>query len=214
MSKRSPTYRVRVSGPWACFTRPELRAERFSYEVMTPSAARGILEAILWKPAIRWHVERIHVLAPIRFGAVKRNEVSEKLKIGGNVAGFFADEKREQRNTVLLREVDYVIEAHFRMTSAAGLDDNLPKFEGMFTRRLEKGQSFHHPYLGCREFAAAFELAPATWEIPDELRGERDLGVMLLDLDFQDGFGRLPATPRFFPARLLDGRLEVPEVSP
>src|SRR6266581_8225989 len=127
MSDRSPTFRVRVTGPWACFTRPELRAERVSYEVMTPSAARGILEAILWKPAIRWHVERIHVLAPIRFGAVMRNEVSEKLKIGGAVGSFFADEKREQRNALLLREVDYIIEAHFRLTGSAGPDDNLRK---------------------------------------------------------------------------------------
>jgi CRISPR-associated protein Cas5d len=180
---------------------------------MTPSAARGILEAILWKPAIRWHIERIHVLAPIRFDAVKRNEVSEKLKRGGAIHAFYADEKREQRNTLLVRDVDYVIEAHFRMTAQAGPDDNLRKFEDMFRRRVEKGQSFHQPYLGCREFAADFEPAPESWSVPEELRGERDLGMMLLDLEFADRHGVQPATPRFFPARLVDGRLDVPEVA-
>ena len=212
MSQRSLSFRVRVSGPWACFTRPELRAERVSYEVMTPSAARGILDAILWKPAIRWHIDRIHVLAPIRFDAVKRNEVSEKLKIGGAIHAFFADVKREQRNTVLLRDVNYVIEAHLRMTSEAGQEDTVRKFEEMFRRRLDKGQSFHQPYLGCREFAACFEPAPDNWEVPEELRGEKDLGMMLLDLKFADRYGYKPATPRFFPARLVDGRLDVPEV--
>jgi len=181
---------------------------------MTPSAARGILEAILWKPAIRWHVERIHVLAPIRFGAVKRNEVSEKLKIGGAVDSFFVEENREQRNSLLLREVDYIIEAHLRLTSSAGPDDNLKKFEEIFHRRLERGQCFHSPYLGCREFAADFVPAPSTWSCPDELRGIKDLGLILLDLVFPDPEGREPARPRFFPARLVDGRMEVPEVSP
>jgi CRISPR-associated protein Cas5d len=181
---------------------------------MTPSAARGVLEAILWKPAIRWHVERIHVLAPIRFDSIKRNEVSEKLKIGGAIGAFFADEEREQRNTLFLRNVDYVIEAHFRPTSEAGPEDNLRKFEEMFSRRLEKGQCFQQPYLGCREFASTFESAPEHWEVPDELRGEKDLGIMLLDLEFADRYGRKPARPRFFPARLVDGRLDVPEVSP
>ena len=211
MAERSSTFRVRVTGPWACFTRPEFRAERVSYEVMTPSAARGILEAILWKPAIRWHIEAIHVLAPIRYDAVKRNEVSEKLKVGGAVNTFFVEEKREQRNTVLLRDVDYVIESHLQMTPAAGPDDNVRKFEEMFTRRLEKGQSFHHPYLGCREFAAAFELAPQSWDIPEELRGEKDLGIMLLDLQFADQYGHNPAQPTFFEARLVNGRLGIPE---
>lgn len=213
MPQRSPTYRVRVKGPWACFTRPELRAERVSYEVMTPSAARGILEAILWKPAIRWHIEKILVLAPIRFDAVKRNEVSEKLKLGGAIHAFYADEKREQRNTVLLRDVDYALEAHFRMTERAGPDENVRKFEEIFRRRLEKGQCFHHPYLGCREFAAEFELAPESWVVPEELRGERDLGMMLLDLQFADRYGVNPATPQFFRARLVDGRLDVPAVA-
>ena len=212
MSLRSPTYRVRIHGPYACFTRPELKTERVSYEVMTPSAARGVLEAILWKPAIRWVVERIHVLAPIRFSAVRRNEVNSKLAVRGDVGHYFADEDRAQRNTILLTDVDYVIEAHFTMTDRAGPDDNMQKFEEMFSRRLSKGQAFHAPYLGCREFAARFQPAPETWVIPEELRGRRELGLMLLDLDFaDDGSGR--GRPHFFPAILENGSVTVPEVA-
>jgi len=180
---------------------------------MTPSAARGVLDAILWKPAMRWIVERIHVLAPIRFAAVRRNEVNSKLAVRGDVSRYFADEDRAQRNTILLTDVDYVIETHFNMTDRAGPDDSLQKFEQMFARRLAKGQSFHAPYLGCREFAARFETAPDRWEVPEELRERRDLGLMLLDLDFEsDGSGG--ATPRFFPAVLENGTIVVPEVRP
>jgi CRISPR-associated protein Cas5d len=178
---------------------------------MTPSAARGVLEAILWKPAIRWIVERIHVLKPIRFSAVRRNEVNSKLSVRGDVANYFADEDRAQRNTVLLTDVDYVIEAHFVMTGRAGAEDNLHKFEEMFTRRLSKGQAFHAPYLGCREFAARFEPAPERWEAPEELSGRHELGLMLLDLDFVAG-GNGRATPRFFSAVLENGTVQVPEM--
>lgn len=209
MSERSPTFRIRARGPYACFTRPELHAERVSYEVMTPSAARGLLEAILWKPAIRWQVERIHVLAPIRFAAVRRNEVSSKAAIGGDLTRHFADEERTQRNTILLRDVDYVVEAHFEMTARAGPEDNLSKFVEMFERRLEKGQCFHSPYLGCREFAARVEPAPEQWEVPSSLRESRKLGLMLQDLTFKpDG----SATPFFFDAVLDHGCIRVPEV--
>ncbi len=209
MSERSPTFKVRARGPYACFTRPELHTERVSYEVMTPSAARGLLEAILWKPAIRWRVERIHVLAPIRFEAVRRNEVESKAAVGGDLGRYFADEDRAQRNTVLLKNVDYVIEAHFEMTDMAGTEDNLRKFVEMFERRLTKGQCFQTPYLGCREFAALVEPAPEHWEIPEPLLETRNLGLMLHDLEFNlDG----PATPFFFRASLDRGRLEVPEV--
>lgn len=208
MSERSPTFKVRASGQYACFTRPELRAERVSYEVMTPSAARGLLEAILWKPAIRWRVERIHVLAPICFQAVRRNEVGSKAAVGGALSEYYADEDRQQRNTVLLRDVDYVIEAHFEMTAMAGPEDNLRKFIEIFERRLEKGQSFHAPYLGCRECAADVRAAPERWEVPEGLRERRDLGLMLHDLRFRpDG----SATPFFFRAVLDGGRLDIPE---
>lgn len=210
MLQRSPTHRVRVRGPYACFTRPELKAERVSYEVMTPSAARGVIEAILWKPALRWVIERIHVLAPIRFGAVRRNEVNSKLSSKGNLSNYFAAEDRAQRNTILLIDVDYVIEAHFQITERAGPDDNLQKFEEMFTRRLSKGQAFHAPYLGCREFAADFEPAPQIWAVPEELRGTRELGLMLLDVFIPESLGR--PEPRFFPAVLADGTIVIPEV--
>jgi CRISPR-associated protein Cas5d len=211
MNSRSATFKVRARGPYACFTRPEFRAERVSYEVMTPSAARGILEAILWKPAIRWRVERIHVLAPIKLVAVKRNEVARKASVDGDVARYFADKDRVQRNTLMLRDVDYIIEASFELTTKAGPDDSVQKFVEMFQRRLAKGQCFHTPYLGCREFAAQVEPAPEHWEVREELRGERDLGLMLHDLEFAgDGSGR--GRPYFFPARLDDGRVEIPEV--
>jgi len=210
MSIRSRTWKVRMFGPYACFTRPELKTERVSYEMITPSAARGILEAILWKPAIRWTIERIHVLAPIRFTAVRRNEVNSKLAVQGDVAHYFADEDRAQRNSIVLTNVDYVVEAHLKMTDRAGPEDNLAKFEDMFARRLSKGQSFHAPYLGCREFAAWFEPAPDAWHVPEELRERRELGLMLHDLDFaKDRSGR--AMPRFFPAVLDHGTIEIPE---
>lgn len=209
MSQRSPTFKVRASGPYACFTRPELKAERVSYEVMTPSAARGLLEAVFWKPAIRWHIERIHVLAPIRFEAVRRNEVASKASVRGDVFNYFADEDRQQRNTLLLKDVDYVIEAHFETTDKVGPDDNLRKFVEVFERRLAKGQCFHTPYLGCREFVARVEPAPERWDVPGQLREIRELGFVLHDLTFlPDG----SATPFFFNATLDHGRLEVPEV--
>ncbi|MGH9324150.1 MAG: type I-C CRISPR-associated protein Cas5c [Vicinamibacteria bacterium] len=210
MTLRSPTFKVRVRGPYACFTRPEFKTERVSYEVMTPSAARGILEAVLWKPAIRWRVERIHVLAPIKLIAIKRNEVARKASLGADVGRYFADEDRAQRNTLMLRDVDYIIAAALELTEKAAPDDNIQKFVEMFSRRLAKGQCFHTPYLGCREFAAQIEPAPETWEVPDELRGQRDLGMMLHDLEFErDGSGG--ARPYFFPASLDDGRIEIPE---
>ncbi|MEX1244297.1 MAG: type I-C CRISPR-associated protein Cas5c [Thermoanaerobaculia bacterium] len=211
MSERSPTFKVRARGPYACFTRPELKAERVSYEVMTPSAARGLLEAVLWKPAIRWSVERIHVLAPIRFEGVRRNEVSSKASIGGALGQYFADEDRQQRNTVLLKDVDYVIEAHFEMTGSAGAEDNVRKFVEMFERRLARGQCFHTPYLGCREFVARVEPAPERWDVPETLREKRDLGLMLHDLRFgADGSSK----PVFFRAVMARGRVNIPEVLP
>jgi CRISPR-associated protein Cas5d len=211
METRSPTYRVRAQGPFACFTRPEFKAERVSYEVMTPSAARGLSEAVLWKPGILWVVEAIRVLSPIRFIAVRRNEVGSKLKPTGDVTRFFADEDRQQRNAILLRDVDYVIEMHIELTSKAGNDDNIRKFDEMFRRRLEKGQCFHTPYFGCREFVANVTSAPDNIQMAPELRGERDLGWILHDLRFDpDGSGN--ATPFFFHAVMKDGVVIVPEV--
>jgi CRISPR-associated protein Cas5d len=208
---RSPTLRLRARGPLACFTRPELKVERVSYPVMTPSAARGLLEAVLWKPAIAWHVERIHVLKEIKFTAFRRNEVNSKasppkagiIRDGGPVVPYFADEDRAQRNTVALSDVDYVIEAHFTMTDRAGPEDNMRKFVDTFERRVEKGQHFHQPYFGCREFVA--EVLQAD-DFPTPFPENRDLGLMLWDIRFSDDGN----TPLFFPASLKDGVLEVP----
>jgi len=208
---RSPCLALRARGLLACFTRPELKVERVSYPVMTPSAARGLLEAVLWKPAIRWQVERISVLKEIRFTAFRRNEVKRRavapaaaiVADGGPAPLFFADEDRAQRNTVALRDVDYVITAHFTMTEKAGQEDNVPKFVDMFTRRVEKGQHFHQPYFGCREFVA--EVGP-TDGAPPPIALDRDLGIMLWDIAFEGERNR----PLFFRAQLRGGTLEVP----
>jgi CRISPR-associated protein Cas5d len=195
----------------ACFTRPELKVERVSYPVMTPSAARGLLEAVLWKPAIRWHIERIHVLAEIRFTAFRRNEVSTRasapsaalVRNGGLVSPYFADDDRAQRNTVALRNVDYLVEAHLTLTERAGPADNLTKFVDMFERRVAKGQHFHQPYFGCRELAA--DVLPADGA-PPPIDDSRDLGLVLWDIEYDSGRNR----PRFFAARLDHGVLDVP----
>lgn len=210
MKERSPTLTIRFRGPLACFTRPEFKTERVSYEVMTPSAARGALEAVLWKPAIRWRIERIRVLRPILFTAFKRNEVNSKVPVdsvrsalrGGQMRDFFVDEDRAQRNTVALADVDYVVEAAFAMTERAGAGETVTKFVEMFTRRLEKGQAFNQPYLGCREFAA--EFLPAS-SAPDPIPVTRDLGLMLHDIEFGES-----NRPRFFEACLKQGVLVVP----
>ena len=208
--------RVRVWGDFALFSRPEFKAERVSYEVMTPSAARGILDSIHWKPAIFWVIDRIHVLKPIRFDTVRRNEVSSKLPARSAQQGakgedvdlaLFADEDRQQRASLLLRDVDYVIDAHFELTLAAGPHDNEGKHADMVRRRLRRGQCMQQPCFGCREFPAFFEPYPAdeTPPVPDSLEGTRPLGHMLHDIDFADD-----NTPRFFPAELKDGVMDVP----
>lgn len=201
--KQSKRFRVRVRGPLACFTRPEMKAERVSYEVMTPSAARGVLEAILWKPAIRWRIQEIAVLAPIAWTSFRRNEVNSRASL--KMAEFYASEDRAQRNTVALKDVDYVISASFVMTEKAGPDDSVRKFEEMFERRLGKGQSFQQPYLGCREFAAEVEPAPEQFT-PIQTSVERPLGLMFFDFEFAEKGTR----PLFFDARLEGGVLKVP----
>ena len=207
--------RLKVWGDYACFTRPEMKVERVSYDVMTPSAARGILEAVHWKPAIRWVIDRIHVLRPIRFETIRRNEVGAKIPAGsvraamrrGSLEGLqmIAEENRQQRATLALRDVAYVIEAHFEMTEKAGADDNPAKHHDMFRRRAEKGQCFHRPALGYREFVADFEWVEEVppVELPEEQKN-RDLGWMLYDIDFANG-----RRPMFFRARLEDGVLDV-----
>lgn len=209
--------RLRVWGERACFTRPEMKVERVSYDVPTPSAARGILEAIHWKPAIVWRIDRIHVLNPIRFASFRRNEVGAKASAvlaaramhAGDLAGLgiSADGERQQRATTLLVDVDYVIEAHFEMTARANGDEPA-RHIAMFNRRAEAGQCFHRPCLGTREFPADFALLPTDLPLPPsclpaEQRG-RDLGWMLHDIDFEHD-----NTSRFFRAWLQDGVLDV-----
>jgi CRISPR-associated protein Cas5d len=211
---------VRVRGPIACFTRPEMKVERVSYEVITPSAARGVLEAILWKPAIAWVVQRIHVLAPVRWIAFKRNEVTSKIATGtvrsamrgGPLPALVVEDRRAQRNTLALRDVDYVIEAGFRMVpDKVGPADTVVKFTEMFHRRLEKGQCFRTPYLGCREFVAQVEPAPEGWERLVRRGDTRELGWMLHDIEFGAPAGN---RPHFFLARMDGGVIEVPPFPP
>ncbi len=205
---------LKVWGDFACFTRPEMKAERVSYDVMTPSAARGILEAILWKPAIRWIVTGIDVLKPIRWITVRRNEVGAVITVGNVKTAMKTgvsdklylnvEEERQQRAGLFLRDVAYVIHARFEMTERTGVGDRPTKFREMFQRRAAKGQCFNQPYLGCREFAAHF--SPATGEEQPCSDLDQDLGFMLHDLDFK---GK-DTNPRFFRAHMERGNLSVP----
>jgi len=204
---------VHVWGEYACFTRPEMKVERVSYDVPTPAAARGILESILWKPAIEWCVRRIDVLKPIRWASVRRNEVGgvgswklakQAMNQGALASGIFVEDDRQQRAALVLQDVAYVIRADFRMTDSAGAEDNEGKFLDMFRRRVEKGQCHHRPYLGTREFAAHFGPAPSSYEAIDV---DQDLGWMFYDFDYS----RKPPGDRFFRASLRSGTLEVPD---
>jgi CRISPR-associated protein Cas5d len=206
---------LKVWGDYACFTRPEMKAERVSYDVITPSAARGILRAIHWRPAIRWVIDRIHVLNPIRFDNIRRNEVSGKISaetvkraMEGKavVLGQSATKERQQRATLLLRDVAYVIEAHFVLTDEATAEDTPEKHYNMFLRRARKGQIYYQPYFGCREFPANFELVEGEIELSAyQDVEEKDLGWMLLDIDFDHNM-----TPRFFRAVMRVGVITVP----
>lgn len=213
MRAPSPTLALRARGALAVFTLPGFKTERVSAPVMTPTAARGVLEAVLWKPAIRWRIERIRVLSEIAYVSFRRNEVSRKaprlaasiIREGGEYPLYFADDDRTQRNTVALRDVDYVIEARFQLTERAGPGDSVAKFVDMFTRRLARGQHFHQPYLGCREFAA--DVLPADGA-PSPISMTRDLGRLLLDVEFHPDGNR----PVLFQASLREGILELPSI--
>ncbi len=205
---------VKVWGEYACFTRPEMKVERVSYDVMTPSAARGVLEAIYWKPAIRWVVERITALRPVRFENIRRNELGHKLPVanitramkdGTSPVQTFIEDDRQQRAAMVLRNVAYRIQARFEPTAAWNpAVESEGKHLDIFTRRVARGQCFHRPYLGCREFPADF--GPDDGEAPDAtLSGERDLGWMLHDLDYARDM-----QPRFFRATMIDGRVDIP----
>jgi len=210
---------IRVQGKYALFTRPEMKVERVSYDVITPSAARGIIEAVYWKPAIKWVIDRIHVLKEIQFTNIRRNEVGSKISTrnveqamkGKRSAPLYLSvtDDRQQRASMVLKDVDYVIEAHFEMTAQAGEEDTPEKHYNIILRRLRKGQHFHQPYLGTREFPAQVELIEDGNIPPSPLRGERDLGWMLYDLDFSDP---KDIRPQFFRATLRDGVLDLTSV--
>ncbi|MCX6083124.1 MAG: type I-C CRISPR-associated protein Cas5c [Chloroflexi bacterium] len=208
---------VRVRGEYALFTRPEMKVERVSYEVITPSAARGIIEAVYWKPAIRWVVDKIHVLKEIEFTNIRRNEVSDKAsesearrRMNGANDPFYisATDTRQQRAAMVLRDVDYIIEVHFVLTDKAGAEDTEEKHYNMALRRLRKGQHFHAPSLGTREFGAKVEIIE-DGVIPASPLGDRDLGWMLYDLDFSN---LRDIKPQFFKAKLCNGVLDLTNV--
>jgi CRISPR-associated protein Cas5d len=202
----SRVFELRFRGELACFTRPELKVERVSYEVMTPSAARGALEAVLWKPAIRWSIHEIIVLAPIRWASVRRNEVRDLASPRAPYLVADSPAQRSQRNTLALRDVDYIVRCSFSLTSRAGPRDSFPKFEEMFARRLEKGQHYEPPYLGMREMVADVGPAPERYAGIDP-GVNRPLGLMFYDFEpVEIGRGR----PLFFDAHLEGGRVRVP----
>lgn len=208
--------RITVWGPSGCFTRPEMKTERVTYDVMTPSAARGILEAIYWHPGLHWIVDSITVCNPIRFANVRRNEVKSTISAskvrsvmehGKGKLYIATSQDIQQRAAMILRDVEYVIEAHFVMTDRATPSDNAGKFQDIVKRRLEKGQCYHTPYFGCREFPANFAPCLGVPPCPTELAGVRDLGYMLWDMDYSDPEN---IRPLFFRATLVDGVLQVP----
>lgn len=206
--------KIECWGPYACFTRPEMKTERVSYDVMTPSAARGIAEAIFWHPGLRYVIDEIDVLNPIRFTNIRRNEVKSKVlgsKVLSAVKGsqeplaIITSRDIQQRAAAVLCDVYYCITLHFEMTECAGERDNPGKFKEMLTRRARKGQCYHQPYLGCREFPARFRLVEEEEEVlpyPDT----RDLGFMLFDMDYHD---QAHIVPRFFRGRLQNGVLDL-----
>lgn len=213
---------LEVWGPMACFTRPELKVERVSYDVITPSAARAIFEAIFWKPAIHWQVTKIEVLNEIKWTSVRRNEV-------GAVAGktpIFIEEKRQQKNTLMLNDVRYRIYAQLefipkrkrqapqtsKFEEETHFDENPSKYNAMFERRASKGQCFNQPYLGTRECVASFKLVnPETDTLDAPIAESRDLGIMLYDMDFESNPKNPPAM--FYRAKMANGVIIVPPVN-
>lgn len=203
--------KVRVWGDMALFSRPEMKVERCSYDVMTPSAARGILEAIYWHPGFRWIIDKIYVVNPIKFTSVRRNEVKAKISseavrrvMNGEHKQLYISTKENivQRASILLKDVEYVIEAHFEMTEKANSTDNHGKFKDIMVRRLRKGECYHMPYFGCREFPANFELFENEVTESFYKDDEKDLGYMLYDMDYSDP---LEIKPMFFRAFMHHG---------
>jgi CRISPR-associated protein Cas5d len=207
-------YCLEVKGPFACFTRPEMKVERVSYDVMTPSAARSIFESILWKPQMRWRVLRIEVLKPVRWINLRRNEVSavistsnvrQAMNAGRGALGMYIEEERQQRAGYFLRDVAYRL--HAQLSLVPGSNDPLIKYTEMFVRRASKGQCVNQTYLGCREFAADVRLVTQDSPSVQPIEDTRDLGWMLHDLDFTNASD---PQPRFFNAKMNAGVVEVP----
>lgn len=205
--------KMEVWGDYALFTRPEMKVERVSYDVPTPGAARGMLEAVYYHPGLMWRIDRIHVLNPIRFTNLRRNEVDAKVLASDLRSAAQGSDKRlflaasdhiQQRAAMMLRDVHYVIEAHFDMTDRAAPSDNPGKFQDIIKRRLRRGQAFAQPYLGCRECTAHFGLWE-NGEIPT-INETRDLGWMLFDLDYSQPDD---ITPMFFRAQMVNGVVDV-----
>lgn len=205
-------FTLQVSGDFACFTRPEMKAERVSYDVITPSAARALFEAILWKPAVRWHIRRIEVLKPVRWINLRRNEVGaiissrnvqQAMAAGEGDLALYIEDERQQRAGLFLRDVAYRLHAELEVNSG----EPRQKYEEMFRRRAERGQWVNQPYLGCREFAADVRLVDTTKPQPAALDESRDLGWMLHDLDFSQASS---PQPRFFRAEMRKGVIDVP----
>jgi CRISPR-associated protein Cas5d len=211
---------LKVWGEFACFSRPEMKVERVSYDVITPSAARAIFESVFWKPPVQWRIEKMEVLKPIRWASVRRNEVSKIIstqnvqqamrKGSGNLA-LYVEEERQQRAALVLKDVAYRLHAKMEiLPDKLGPDETAAKFYAMFERRAKQGQCFHRPYLGCREFAADFALCDSdSWAQEPPIGGEpRSLGWMLYDLDFTN-----PSDPRplFYNPSMEAGVIHVPE---
>ncbi len=210
-------YCLEVRGDFACFTRPEMKVERVSYDLITPSAARAVFEAILWKPAIHWQVRRIEVLEPIRWINLRRNEVAgvistrnveTAMRAGSGDLGLYIEDERQQRAGLFLRDVAYRLHAELWLQPEAPPSETLVKYREMFERRAGRGQCVNQPYLGCREFAADFRLVTDLAAEPPPIAETRDLGFMLHDLDFAN-----PAdpVPRFFRAQMTGGVVTVPD---
>lgn len=228
MEHWNKTFCLEVKGDYACFTRPEMKVERVSYDVITPSAARGIFEAIFWKPAIRWRICKIEVLKPIKWITVRRNEVGQTAS--NRSPGIFIEDARQQRAGLFLRDVAYRLHAELEFiptskraevthpvpellqetweTEELRKDENPGKYYGIFERRAKKGQCFNQPYLGCREFSCEFRLVDDISNEPLPISETRDLGFMLYDLDFQKS-PQEPA-PAFFRAYMNYGIINVP----
>jgi len=218
--------KFRVWGDYALFSRPELKVERVSYDMITPSAAKGVLDCIYWKPAIKWRVDKIHVINKIEFTNIRRNEVSDvakltvskakKLMETGESYYIAANEARQMRAAMVLRNVEYVIEAHFILTDKAGEEDSVEKHYNIALRRLRKGQFFQKPFLGTREFSADFEIIERETDTPQSCyaaQDECDLGYMLYDIGYQDDNPqKQEVNPTFFRAVLRNGILDVANV--